>query len=118
MPRPTGERARAACRDNYALGKASGPGFIPDDYSSFWIGIIQITALRNGSPHRGLYFGMSILTVSTDIDPVKHTLHSVETSPHTPDVHVRSKRMTCLSKCLLAKPVVIHVLFFRRLGTG
>ncbi len=33
---------------------------IPDDYSSFWIGIIQITSLRNGSPHRGLYFGMGI----------------------------------------------------------
>ena len=27
-PRPTGERARAACRDDYDLGKASSPGFI------------------------------------------------------------------------------------------
>ena len=28
LPRPTGERARAACRDHYKLGKASAPGFI------------------------------------------------------------------------------------------
>jgi hypothetical protein len=27
-PRPTGERARAACRDNSNFGKASPPGFI------------------------------------------------------------------------------------------
>ena len=27
-PRPTGERARAACRDDYDLGHASAPGFI------------------------------------------------------------------------------------------
>ena len=33
LPRPTGEGARAACRDNYDLGKASAPGFIPGDYS-------------------------------------------------------------------------------------
>ena len=33
---------------------------IPDDYSSFWIGIIQITSLRNVSPHRGLCFGTGI----------------------------------------------------------
>ena len=27
-PRPTGERARVACRDGYDLGLASAPGFI------------------------------------------------------------------------------------------
>jgi len=44
------------------FGQASDPGFIPDDYASFWIGIMTITSLRNGAPHRGVCFGMGIWT--------------------------------------------------------
>ena len=69
MPRPTGERARAACRDNYNLGKASAPGFILGwvyilrtnrsalDTAEIWNTYISLgrveTAFRNMKSHLG-----------------------------------------------------------------
>ncbi len=29
-------------------------------FQFLWIGVIKISSLRNGSPHRGLYFGTGI----------------------------------------------------------
>ncbi len=120
MPRPTGERARAACRDNYNLGKASGPCFVLG-WDGYTLGYRKTAAYINAEEtapfnHKKVYRHMKALKLlqpknirkpklkKTDWNLISQS--DLDAIPFRPN-H-RSKKQRPL--CLRIRPIVLRLL--------